>query len=176
MSDPAFWDITKGIFSDPNVIPGAFSESDKQYIFQSKTQSILLNAENEEINKQIYLTSDGFAISYHSEPSSNHLPQIPIILDPWKRYEKNWKTNFNYRKDDRTVTFKINKNNFLQINLSVPFSIDSFLDSEETFQKPENPNYDYPAGNLLPYPLSKITLNTNNNYTVIFKGYLQKEE
>jgi hypothetical protein len=54
----------------------------------------------------------------------------------------------------------------LLVRSNLPITAKSFNDSQLMFRRAEDPNYPYPPGHYLPFPLSLVEVQGSGNFTV----------
>ena len=168
LSDPSFWNLSQMITADPTVIPGAFYNQNTNYTIEQQTNKIILTFPNKQTKRIIQISPSGFDVAIHSQITKLEPQKIPVIIDPWQRFTKDWANYYKFNKIDNSAIFTISQSNSLTIFSDNDLIIDSFADTKNLFQKPENPNFDYPPGHNNPYPLILITIPETNNLQTTF--------
>jgi hypothetical protein len=175
-SDPSTWDLSRGSSADPSVIPGAFTDgfgpyqvtiSDNQIEFRSNTAV-----------KTYQLTEDGFHLKVQGPAATQF--QVPLVVDPWLRFNPGWGERYTGNMDG-DYTWEIVANKLCQsqqheplepancptIKILVESNVDltpfQFNSTRDRMGQPENPNFEYPTGHYLPFPLSLIQVNNTSN-------------
>jgi hypothetical protein len=166
-SDPIFWDLSQGIHSDPEVIPGAFEDPDVVFEFEINADGVRLTDQTNSISKQYSLKPAGMTIEFQLDPNLIHYStKIPVVIDPWQMHSMNWDADFQFVASSNEVSWDIHNTSHLIIRTTGDMSIDSFLQSRDLFSAPENPNIDYPPGHYLPFPVTLITIGNSEYLTV----------
>lgn len=168
LSDPSFWQLNKGIESDPLVIPGAFYDIDTSYISRIKQQEIILTSMDEKTEISIQLLPKGFKVKIDSKTPSSNQYTTPIVIDPWHRFSNNWGDNYKIKDHLKYAVFSIDSICNLKISSSEALKISSFQTGKDYFHNSENPNFDYPSGYTLPYPLTVISSASSQQLQISF--------
>ena len=165
LSEPDTWDLEMGEKADPSVIMGAFAEEDGPY--QAEFQESRLVFKHQSSEKVYSLAPNGVIISYHSQaPQPLH---IPIILDPWERFTPGWGARYIPDRIPNGVSWGLAGGLEVQIIANVPVEIAAFTDTRSRMGLTENPNFDYPPGHYLPFPLAlvQLTASTRAQVTIV---------
>jgi len=166
-SDPIFWDLSQGIHSDPGVIPGAFEDPGIVYESEIHTDGVRLTDPTNLISKQFALKPSGLTIEFQLAPNlAKYSTKIPVVIDPWQMYTVDWDKGYEFAAASNEVSWEINYISQFIIRTTGNMSVNSFLQSRNSFSAPENPNIDYPPGHYLPFPVSLVNIFKPVNFTV----------
>jgi len=168
LSDPSFWNLSQRITADPTVIPGAFYNQNTDYIIEQQTSKIILTFPNNQLKKTFQISPSGFEVTIDSQITKPEPQKIPVIIDPWQQFTKDWANYYEFNKIGKSVIFTIGQSISLTIFSENDLIVDSFMDTKNHFQKPENPNLDYPPGHNIPYPVILITIPETHNLRTTF--------
>jgi hypothetical protein len=166
------WKLSAGAFADPGVYPGAFFDWDAARQEPDKSQTYLAQVSPGELQlktpdggrqKIFHFSEGGLSVQLLSDPPTQVL--LPLALDPWQRYTPGWPACYQGEtqggvwrwsvaistsgacQDSRTrFTIDLQSDNSYQTH--------AFLESLPYIDQPEDPNRNYPAGHLLPFPLA----------------------
>ncbi len=164
-SDPSLWQVDAGPHADPDVIPGAFAETGGSYTASISENSIAF--ERPGVSKVYRITDHSLELAYKSERSA--VLYIPVVVDPWLRFMPGWVDTVQINRADQQITWISPGSAQLSINTDVPFTLDTYRDTWDLMGAPENPNYDYPTGHYLPFPVSLLTLISSGNASLTLK-------
>lgn len=156
LSDPISWDLDKGIAADPSVIPGAFSgENWHQHSYTPlliEPDTITLQESMGQSQKTLTLYDEGIQFSYTS--SEGETFYIPLVIDPWTMMLPDWGNRYNLNFSSEGFAWGIPLELIVITQSSDPLELFTFRDSFEQIHLPENPNFAYPPGHYLPFPLA----------------------
>ena len=158
LSDPQSWQIGAGTAAEPAAIPGAFSGPGNGYRAEVHHGALLLSSPDGAIHKLYQLTGRGLHVEYRVNGGTPAAAKIPLALDPWLRFEPGWHNAYSAR----TVAggWEVQGGGLRVLVLSEALArLASFQDSAALFPGPEDPNREFPAGHLLPFPLQVLEVN-----------------
>jgi hypothetical protein len=162
LSDPSNWDLSAGRKADPAVILGAFADDYGPYqIIQDENQLIF---QNEIVSKKYLLTPGGIRVEYKFEEPTRL--QIPLALDPWERLQPGWSDGYLSKFSENGA--RLNTNSGFQVEIVASSKLSSlfFTDTFEIMGRQENPNYEFPPGHYLPFPLALLELEPSTGGSV----------
>lgn len=171
LSQAAEWDLSAGLRADPQVISGAFSGPGQGYqAGLAPDGSLLLIHPEENLAKRFRFSNQGLSVQYQplSESSQNSWRQavIPVLLDPWRRFNPYWQSDYQAFISGQTFLWRIENGPAVTVRSNVPLDCAHFLESLPLFDAPEDPNLDYPPGHFLPFPLAKAELEARPPFEV----------
>jgi hypothetical protein len=158
-SDPSLWQVDAGSHADPDVIPGAFAETGGSYAANITADTIAF--ERPGASKIYRITGQSLVLQYNNEHKT--VLHIPVAVDPWLRFMPGWVEKVQTNRSDQQITWSIPGSSQMSIKTEVPFTLDTYRDTWDLMGAPENPNYDYPSGHYLPFPVSLLTLLFSGN-------------
>jgi hypothetical protein len=178
MSDPTFWDLDAGTYSDPSVIPGSFilnsaepltfevSELDQDHIRFTSTDST--------VSKDYRFIDDRLTVTIETDqPLSTDLV---LVLDPQQRFQPGWADMYNiFSQSDDSFCWGAKDGNSVCVSWTgdPEVEINTFKDSLESLSQPLDPNKVYPPGHFLPMSLATVTFSTDKDFTVTLSEYAQ---
>jgi hypothetical protein len=161
-SDPSLWQLDAGPRADPSVIPGAFAEPGT--LFSTQISADRLVFERPGTVKTYHLSEHGLEMEYTRDQST--VLQMPVVVDPWLRFSPAWAGAPQTERDEQSITWGIPESAQLTISTDAPLTQNTYRDTWLLMGAPENPNYDYPPGHYLPFPISLITIDSPGNATI----------
>jgi hypothetical protein len=167
LSDPTAWDLASGLAADPGGIPGAFS--DAEHIWDAYQPSvepgrIRFTALDGSIRKTFTFTGSGLRVDYDS-PDPVQV-RIPLGLDPWRRFTPGWGDQYSGGKTGKGWSWRIDSGTGVEIQSSGRISAAAFTDSHALLSAVEDPNYDYPPGHYLPFPLALVNVYAEGDFYI----------
>ena len=169
LSDPLFWNLDAGPAADPSVIIGAFSEPDMDYLVNTAGDCLIFTSSHDGVRKTFCLYPGGLEVEYYfaKQPTFSML-QIPLALDPWRRFNSNWVEAYQAIRLPNGWSWELNSGLKVQLLTDNNMNLESFLDSRSFFDRPEDPNLDYPPGHTLPFPLALVKIPVQGNLNLQF--------
>ncbi len=167
LSDPSQWNPKLGEASDPGVTPGAFTDQDDPwgaYTGKFDGNRLILSAQNGTRVKSFELTGTGLRITYQSK--SAVITSIPLIVEPQARFRPGWAGS--YRSQAIAGGFSWGPQDSLKLVVQAegPVSIRAFNESLTWLTQPEDPDFAYPAGHYLPFPLAMVQISGPDKFTI----------
>jgi hypothetical protein len=159
LSDPTAWDLASGIAADPGGIIGAFSDTQHTWdAYQPSVEQdrIRFTSLDGSIRKIFSFSESGLRVDYHS-PDPVQV-RIPLGLDPWRRFTPGWGDRYFGVKTGDGWSWRIDPGPGVEIQSSGRISAAAFTDSHALLSEVEDPNYDYPPGHYLPFPLALVNV------------------
>lgn len=173
LGEPSTWDPSLGQYADPNVIHGAFSDgntnSEAAYQVTLKENRITFSSpdsftSNGILQKSFTLTSKGIRVEYRiNEPVS---VEIPIALDPWVRFTPGWGDLYDGDILTNGWRWGTSPGPYIEVKSTGRISPEVFTDSRDRMSVMENPNFDYPPGHYLPFPLALVGIHADGDFSV----------
>jgi hypothetical protein len=167
LSDPSTWNLTAGDAADPGTIPGAFIDGLppwEPYFPEFSTHSLTLTTPDGSIVKTFTIIPRGLRVDY--QISSPLTTKIPLALDPWQRFSPNWGERYQAIRLSDGWIWQISGGPRLTIRSSVPIDLHAFNESRPELLRSENPNFEYPAGHYLVFPLALAEIWTVDDFQV----------
>jgi len=162
LSDPITWKVNEGIASDPSIIPGAFADNEwstQRYVAsQVEPGLITIQSNDRKILKTFLLTKDSIQFSYKG--LDDEKLWVPLVVDPWVMELPAWGNQYQNALTVDVWEWGILEQIKVIVHSSDPIEVYTFKDSSDVIRFPENPNYAYPAGHYLPFPLALGNITT----------------
>jgi len=169
LGDPSSWNSNLGIRSDPEQILGAFSDNLNNWnmydVKQSNNEIELINNKLS-INKTVSIIDNTLHVDIQDPNRSQSITDIPLAVDPWFRYTPDWGDHYTKQSTPFSISWGIDTGKMVQIDSSTQISLFSFNDSHAQLFLPEDPNYNYPRGHYLPYPMAIVEVKDSTHYTI----------
>lgn len=170
--DPSTWEINNGEGADTAGIHGAFSDGPppwEQYHVNMSDDQITFTSPDQRTTKKFSLTESGLRTDYFtSDPLST---KVPIALDPWTRFSQSWSEAYSYTPIPEGYNIQLDDHVVLEVLTDSSISGQMFTDSRGSFSGPEDPNFDYPKGHYLPFPMALLDLESQGDFSVQFNLY-----
>lgn len=154
LGDSSAWDLTTGAFSDPGSLPGAFSfpQDTRVYSSQITSNRLIFKLPDSPDAKAFELGDDGTLLFTWAGESSQSL-DLPMIPPQASTFSPGWAQSVTLQQDSDSMWLNSGAAVKLSLHQAQLVSTDSFLDTLEYIQQPENANQVFNEGHFLPYPL-----------------------
>jgi hypothetical protein len=170
LGDPSTWLLDEGDGSDPSGIQGAFINSPPPwdtYNVSSNGKQTTFTSPDLKISKSFTLTDLGLQVDYSSsDPIS---VQIPIAIDPWRRFSPNWREEYRCQPTKNGYDCKLKDDSIVEFQSNSTISAYSFTDSYPQLHVSENPNLDYSPGHYMPFPMVILEIDAVETFSVQIK-------
>ena len=166
-ADPSSWDLNAGDAADPGVIPGAFIDGLPPWeLYQPEfsSNSLMLTAPGGSLFKTFTIKENGIVVNYDIIAPLN--VRIPLVLDPWQRFSPGWGERYRTEQIFDGFTWQIIDGPRLVVHSSVPVKLEPFTVSLTDLRRPEDPNFEYPPGHYLAFPIAVVELDALNDFQV----------
>ncbi len=167
LADPSVWRIDAGEGADTAGVHGAFADQTPPWSLFDITHTedfIEFTSPDELVTKRFSLSSSGIRVEYDS--SKPQFAQIPIAADPWTRFSPGWSSIHHEQPISNGYLIQINDQIEVEILSEAPISAHNYRDSQAMMDNPEDPNYDYPQGHYIPYPMTILEINSSLDFFV----------
>lgn len=167
LSDASTWNLSDGVYADPGSIPGAFL--DKQYnhdvfsVAQSPNQ-ISFTSPNGELIKTFRFVDNRLQVDFTS--SQPVTVQIPLVPDPWSRFSPGWADYYQEFDNPQGWSWSFYPDWQVNISTTAPIAAHLFTASRAMTRIAEDPNYAYPRGHYLPFPIGLIEITGEGRFTI----------
>ena len=167
LSDATAWDLASGVAADPGAMMGAFSDAQRTWeLYQASIEPgrILFTSVDGTVRKTFSFSSSGLHVDYQSSGPAQ--VRIPLALDPWRRFTTGWGDDYFGEKTASGWSWKLNSGPEVEIQTSGSLSASPFTDSHALLSAVEDPNYDYPRGHYLPFPLAFVEVYAEGDFYI----------
>ena len=167
LADPSSWQIEAGEGADPAGIHGASTDQPAPwslYTVSSSGDYFEFTSPDQLITKRFSLSPSGLRIDYQNPGPLS--VQIPVVTDPWTRFSPGWSSL--YRGQSITNGYFVQFDDQIEVEIlsDAPATAHSYSDSESKITVPEDPNYDYPQGHYVPFPMTIIDINSSQDFYI----------
>ena len=165
IGDPSTWNLDAGDGADPAGIHGAFADSPPPwplYSISPASDGITLTSPDQQIEKTFSLEEDGLDVLYRT--SGDVASRIPFAIDPWTRFSPGWSETLEYSAIENGMELYHQGDMIMEITSDTSMHGFSFSDSSESLSSPENPNFDYPPGHYLLFPMTVVEFHGQGDF------------
>ncbi len=162
VSDPFSWDLSRGELADPAGITGAFVGPWQEYRITPLPNGLRFTAGN--LVKEFLVLENGLWVNYQFDGFTQ--VTIPLGIAAESRFAPGWSSRYQSASTPQGWAWGITPGPRAQIRTSGMLSTQSFADDLPALLVPENPNYDYPSGHYLPFPMAVATIQSQGDFWV----------
>lgn len=169
ISDPSAWTNDSGIIGDPDQILGSFADSIhdwKVYQMYIENGKVIMASSDMSMRKSFALVLGGIHIDIENLTSKLFNARIPLVVDPWIRFTPGWGDRYVQMNSQFGWKWGIISLQSVEILTQNELTGYAFTDSRDVMAYPEDPNYDYPPGHYLPFPMALVEINDYQNISV----------
>ena len=167
LSDPSAWNLEAGEGADPDGIHGALTDNEppwELYEVSIDEETLTLSSPDQRITKHFSITPNGLRVDYSNIDAVTL--EIPFVIDPWKRFSPDWSSAFHGQTIPNGYRWSYQDEINVEIISNLPINTYIFNSSLEAFDLPEDPNFDYPQGHYLPFPLLVLEYHNAEDFYV----------
>lgn len=172
MGDPLSWKPELGVAGDSAQLRGAFSDLPagyaspvwEQFSVTSSGETLSFSSPNGSLRKSFRLNEFGLEVNYAS--SYPLTVQIPLALDPSARFFPGWGSRYQAFILPNGWSFILQDSLQVQILTTELLSVKSFKDAFEYMGQPEDPDFDYPPGIHLPFPIELVEVQAEGEFSI----------
>ncbi|MBU0510766.1 MAG: hypothetical protein KJ638_03560 [Chloroflexi bacterium] len=165
LSNPSTWDLTAGEAADPGAYPGAFADVDdpfKVYEASVDGKTIVFISKDGTRTKTFTLTETGLEVKYQTqEPITT---QIPLLVDPDTRFTPDWAQKYTQQNTPSGVAWGLENGSMVRIQAEGLVKMRAFNESLDLLAYPEDPDFEYPPGHYVPFPMAIAEVEMQDGY------------
>jgi len=156
LGDPSTWVLEAGDASESGGVHGAFSDTSYSWDLYSPTEispsHIEFTSPDGVLTKSFSFNENRLSVEYENTPPIT--VKIPLALDPWTRFTPDWGNR--YWENQTTNGWVWGLHDGPQINISSNGIVElhPFTASQDHLSFRENPNFQYPPGHFIPFPIA----------------------
>ena len=165
LSNPSTWDLSAGEAADPGAYPGAFADADdpfKAYEATIEGSTVVFTSLDGIRVKTFNLTETGIEVKYQTQEPV--ITQIPLLVDPGTRFTPGWAQKYVQEKTPGGIAWGLVNGPMVTIQIQSPISMHAFNESLSLLTNPEDPDFDYPAGHYVPFPMAIAEVEMQDSY------------
>jgi hypothetical protein len=158
LSNAALWDSALGEAADPGALPGAFAELNEPFLPYSAAidGGALTFTSLDGLRGKIFrLTESGLEVSY--QPQEPLTTRIALLVDPWMRFSPGWAGRYVQEKTSNGLRWGLRGGPMVALGADTSLELGAFNEHLDLLNRPEDPDYAYPPGYTLPFPMALVT-------------------
>jgi hypothetical protein len=164
LGDPSIWVPSRGSEGDPALVPGGFVDSTRSWTPQVQLGQITFVDTDHNLSKTFFLTEAGLRVEYES--ASPMTVQISLGLDPWRRFFPGWGDVYQESVTTDGWEWTLESGPQVTVTSSGTVTARAFTASRSYLSAVEDPNYEYPPGHFIPFPLALVEINSDDNFYI----------
>jgi hypothetical protein len=169
LSDPSEWELGAGEGAEPGGVQGAFADSRPPwpaYQVESLADGLRLTSPDGQVQKTFRLTPAGLRVDYQA--LSPVQVEVPIVIDPWQRFQPGWADRYRFESLPDGYAWRLGDGSRLEVRESLGLQAAAFTDSRPQLALAEDPNFAYPPGHYLPFPVILLSGSGQGEFWVVF--------
>lgn len=169
ISDSTLWDLSQGIRSDPDQILGAFDQKIgrmENFSFDLKDNGINLFNVDMTMRKSFEIIDHSVFISVRGTVFPGETTDIPLVIDPWIRFTPDWGDKYVFSEIAGGIKWGITAGVSVELQSIEQISFYPFNATHGYMNTSEDPNFDYPRGHYLPYPIALAEITPPGEYSI----------
>jgi hypothetical protein len=156
LGDPSTWNPGRGSEGDPALVPGAFVDGTRAWTPQVQGMQITFTNPENHASKTFSLTDTGLSVEYNAADPIT--VKIALALDPWRRFSTGWGDAYHETTLPNGWEWSLETGIQVAMTTSGTINAQAFTASRAYLSGSENPNFDYPPGHYLPFPLALVDI------------------
>ncbi len=165
-SNPAAWQLERGFSADPAVITGGFADEAGPYQPFTDSENLTLVATGGQLRKSYSQAGDAFRVLIESPQPI--VSRIPVILDPWKRLTPGWEKLYRGETHPDGWQWGSTPGPKVVVSTNGQITAQEFTDSLKAMGSVEDPNFDFPPGHYLDFPVALLEIQARSFLSVEF--------
>lgn len=158
------WQVAPGI----DAYPGAFADMDdpfKSYVSAFEENSLVFTSLDGTRTKTFKLTDTGIEVEYQTqEPVTT---QIPLLVQPETRFTPGWANEYVQEETPGGIAWGLEDGPMVGIQAEGVVTMRAFNESLSLLSTPEDPDFDYPPGHYVPFPMAVVEINVEEATSII---------
>ena len=167
LADPSTWDLSANDGADPGGIQGAFADSTppwEHYQSTISSGSLTYTSPDRRLSKTFILSPHGLRVDYRSTHPLQI--QIPIAIDPWERFGPGWSYRYSGEFTAAGWSWQLDGGPRIEVRTSGDLTANPFTESRPSLSRVEDPNFPYPRGHYLPFPIALVEIQSQEDFYV----------
>jgi hypothetical protein len=161
------WQVAPGI----DTYPGAFADTDNSSLSYEPIldeNTLVFTSQDGTRAKIFQLTENGINVEYQTQKPIT--TQIPLMVDPWIRFTPGWADKYWQQNTPDRNAWGLRNGPMVSIHI-IPVggaegmvTIQTFNESLSLLTSPEDPDFDYPPGHYIPFPMAIAEAEMQDGY------------
>ena len=155
------WQVAPGI----DVYPGAFADTDNASLSYEpvlKENMLVFTSPDGTRVKTFKLTDKGLKADYQTQGPVT--TQIPLLVDPDSRFTLGWAQEYTQQNTPGGIAWGLQNGLMVRIQTEGLVTMRTFNESLSVLTSPENPDFDYPPGHYVPFPMAIAEVEMQDGY------------
>ena len=173
LGDPSTWNLEAGEASESEGVHGAFSDTSYRWDIYSLTEvspgHITFTSPDGILTKSFKFDENRLSVEYKNTPPIT--VRIPLALDPWTRFTPDWGIRYWGNQTTNGSVWGLHDGPQINITSNGIVELHPFTASQDNLIVRENPNFEYPPGHFLPFPIALIEIQSTSETLTIQLDY-----
>ena len=156
LGDPSTWNLEAGDASESGGVHGAFSDTSYSWDIYSLTEvspgHITFTSPDGILTKSYKFDENRLSVEYRNTPPIT--VKIPLALDPWTRFTPDWGIRYWENQTTNGWVWGLHDGPQVKISSNGTVELHPFTASQDNLIFRENPNFEYPPGHFIPFPIA----------------------
>lgn len=157
------WQVAPGI----NLYPSAFADANNAslpYKPAFNENMLTFTSQDGTRTKTFQLTDESLKVAYQTqEPVTT---QIPLLVDPDSRFTPGWTENYVQQNSSGGIIWGLGNGPMVEIQSAGEMTFHAFNESLSLLNTPEDPDFEYPPGHYVPFPMAVAEIKMDGSSTV----------
>jgi hypothetical protein len=165
------WQVAPGI----NLYPGAFADTDNASLTYEPIvdgNTLTFTSQDETRAKTFQLTDDGLKVDYQTQGPVK--TQIPLLVDPDSRFTSGWAERYAQKNIPNGIVWGLDNGPMVRIQIENAalgpskgaLKTNAFNESLPLLNTPEDPDFEYPPGHFIPFPMAVAEIKMDGSSTI----------
>jgi hypothetical protein len=157
------WQVATGI----DLYPGAFADADNAslpYKPVANENMLVFTSQDGTRAKTFQLTDNGLKVAYQTQGPVT--TQISLLLDPDSRFTPGWAGNYTQQNTSGGIAWGLKNGPMVKIQFAGEITFHAFNEPLSLLNTPEDPDFEYPPGHYIPFPMAVAEIKMDGSSTV----------
>lgn len=151
------WQVAPGI----DLYPGTFGD-DNVYEPILEANSLVFTLMDGTRVKTFTLTETGLDVTY--QPQEPFIIQIPLLVDPDTRFTLGWAEKYKQQTTPNGIRWGLENGPMVSVQTEGAITMRAFNEALDLLTIPENPDFEYPPGHYVPFPMAIVEVEMKDGY------------
>jgi hypothetical protein len=157
------WQVVPGI----DLYPGAFADADNAslpYKPVTNGNMLMFISQDGRRTKTFQLIDNGLKVAYQTQ--GLFTAQIPLLVDPDSRFTPGWAGYYTQQNTSGGLVWGLKNGPMVKIQFAGEITFHAFNESLSLLNTPEDPDFEYPPGHYIPFPMAVAELKMDGSSIV----------
>lgn len=146
---------------DIDLYPGAFWD-DKEYDVTIMENSLIFTSTDGTRVKTFTLSETGLEVNYQTQELAS--TQILLLVNPWTRFTPGWAERYVQESTPNGISWGLENGPMVSVQTEGAITMRAFNESLYLLAGPEDPDFEYPPGHFVPFPMAIVEVEMKDGY------------